>query len=214
VPDPVKTRSYRSDRRRAQAETTRRNVLRAARHLFTRQGYADTTVGQVAARAKVSVDTVYASVGRKPQLLLAVHDMVLAGLDEPVPAEQRDYVQAVRAAAGARAKIEVYAAALGRLLPTTVPLADALRVAAITDPDCRAVWDGLNERRAANMRLFAADLRTTGEIRDDLSDDDVADLVWATNSPEFYLSMSSRGRAGEGYAAVVADLWTRTLLRS
>lgn len=212
MPDPVKTRAYRSERRRAQADRTRRSVLRAARHLFTRQGYADTTLTQVARRASVSVDTVYASVGRKPQLLLAVHDMVLGDVDEPVPTEQRDYVVAVRAAVGARAKIEVYAAALGRRLPATVPLADAMRVAAVTDADCRAVWHGLNDRRATNMRLLARDLRETGELRPELSDDDVADLVWCTNSPEFYLLVTSRGRTPEGYAALVADLWTRTLL--
>ena len=94
------------------------------------------------------MDTVYASVGRKPQMLLAVHDAVLGG-GEPVPAEQRDYVRAVREADGARAKIAVYAEALGRLLPGTVPIAEALRVAGQTDADCRAVREGLDERRAA-----------------------------------------------------------------
>lgn len=211
MPDPVKSRPYRSERRREQAFATRRAVLLAARDLFVRDGYAVTTVAAVARRAKVSVDTVYASVGRKPQLLIAVHDLEL-GSGEDVPAEQRDYVLAIRAAEGARAKIEVYAAALGRLLPRTVPLSEALRVAATTDPDCRAVGQALSERRAANMRLFAADLRRTGELRADLSDDDVADLVWSTNSPEFYLLTTSRGRTPEEYAAIVADVWIRTLL--
>lgn len=186
-------------------------MLLAARDLFVRHGYVDTTVAAVARRARVSVDTVYASVGRKPQLLLAVHDLELGSGDD-VPAEQRDYVLAIRAADGARAKIETYAAALGRLLPRTVPLAEALRVAAVTDPACRAVLHGLSDRRAANMRLFARDLRATGELREDLTDDDVADLVWSTNSPEFYLLTTSRGRTPQQYAEVVADLWTRTLL--
>jgi AcrR family transcriptional regulator len=212
VPEPVKTRAYRSDARRRQAEATRHAVLQAALRLFTRHGYVDTGVADVAAAAGVSVDTVYASVGRKPQLLLAVHDMVLGSADEPIPAEQRDYVRAVRAAQGARAKIAVYAEAMGRLLPRTVPLADALRVAALSDPECRSVWDGLNERRAANMRLLAADLRATGELRADLGDDEVAHLVWSLNSPEFYLLATSRGRTAEQYAALVRDVWTRTLL--
>ena len=46
----------------------------------------------------------------------------------PIAAEQRDYVLAVRAASGARAKLTTYAEALGRLLPGTVPLAESLRV--------------------------------------------------------------------------------------
>jgi AcrR family transcriptional regulator len=212
VPEHVKSRQYTSVARREQAAATRRRILAAAAALFARKGYADTTVAEVARRARVSVDTLYASVGRKPQILLAVHDMVLGGRDEPVPALQRDYVLAVRRAEGARAKIAVYAEALGRVLPSAVPLSDALRVAGITDPDCRAVWDGLNERRAANMRRLAADLRATGELREDLTDDDVAELVWSMNGPEYYLLVTSRGRTPEQYAAWVADVWTRTLL--
>jgi AcrR family transcriptional regulator len=213
VPDPVNgPRGYRSPRREELAAATRRAVLRAARDLFVEQGYPDTTVVEIARRAKVSVDTLYASVGRKPQLLLAVHDMVLGSADEPVPAEQRDYVQAIRAATGARAKLTTYAEALGRLFPTTVPLAEALHVAAQGDAECRKVWEALNERRAANMLLFAHDLRETGELRDDLTDEDVAHLVWTTNSPEFYLLTTARGRSPEHYVATITDLWTRTLL--
>ena len=157
-----KTRRYDATTRRAAADRTRRRVLAAAHHLFTTQGYAETSVAQVARRARVSVDTLYAAVGRKPQLLLAVHDMALASGPEPVPAEQRDYVRAVREAPDARAKITTYAEALGHLLPTTVPLMNALREAGATDPECRKVWVAISERRAANMLRFAADLRATG----------------------------------------------------
>lgn len=212
MPDPVNTRPYRSPRRRERAAATRAAVLRAAHELFTAAGYADTPVSEVAARARVSVDTVYASVGRKPQLLLAVHDMVLGSAGEPVPAEQRDYVRAIRAAPDARSKIEVYASALGRLLPTTAPLAEALRVAGLTDPECRRVWEDLDERRARHMRLFAADLRATGELRGDLSDDEVADLVWSMNAPSYFSALIRRGRTPEQYAALLVDVWTRTLL--
>jgi AcrR family transcriptional regulator len=213
APDlPAGARPYRSPRREEQAAATRRAILRAARDLFVRRGYAETTVAEVARRAKVSVDTLYASVGRKPQLLLAVHDMVLASADEPVAAEQREYVKAVRAAVGARAKLSTYAESLGRVFPTVVPLSDSLRVAAQADAECRKVWDALNERRATNMLRFAGDLRSTGELRDDLGDDDVAHLIWTTNSPEFYLLTTARGRTPQHYVAVVTDLWVRTLL--
>jgi AcrR family transcriptional regulator len=212
VPDPVKTRRYASPLRERQAERTRRAVLRAARSLFTGRGYADTSVAEVARRAKVSVDTVYASVGRKPQLLLAVVDMVLAGGDEPVPAEERDYVRAIRAAATAEEKIAVYAAALGTLLPRTAPLLDALREAARTDPGCAAVWKQVVERRAANMLLFARDLRGTGRLRGDLTDEEVADVVWSTNAVEFYALLAARGWDGPRVGALLEDLWTRLLL--
>jgi AcrR family transcriptional regulator len=212
VTQPVNKRRYDATGRRASAERTRAAVLLAARGLFSRHGYAGTSVADIARTAGVSVDTVYASVGRKPQLLLAVHDMELAEGDTPVGVEQRDYVRQVRAAATAAEKIATYAAALARVLPRTVPLALALRAAGETDPACREAFTGLTERRAANMRLLAHDLRGTGELRDDLDDDAVADLIWSMNSPDYYTLVLSRGRTPQDYADLVRDVWTRTLL--
>ncbi len=187
-------------------------MLLAARELFTRDGYAATSVAAVAAEAGVAVDTVYSSVGRKPQVLLAVHDLEL-GEGDAVPAQERAYVVAVRATPGAAAKIRTYADALGRLLPRTVPLLEALRAAAVDDADCRRTWQQVSDRRAAHMLLFAADLRATGELRDDLGDADVARLVWTMNGPEYFSLLASQGSSPSDYADLVADVWTRTLLR-
>ena len=212
MPRQVKTRRYRSPQRREQASATRLSVLAAARDLLQGGGYAATTVADVAARAGVSVDTVYVSVGRKPELVLAVIDMVLGGADEPVPAEERDYVKAVRAEPTAVGKIEVYAGAVARLVPRTATLQDALRRAGDTDARCAQTWQRLITRRAANMRLFAADLRSTGELRDDLTDDAVADLVWSTNAAEFWLLLDQQGWTPARYEALLVNMWSRTLL--
>lgn len=211
--EAVKRRRYDSSRRSEAAEQTRLAVLRAAHGLFLTQGFAGTTVAQVARTAGVSVDTVYASVGRKPQLLLAVHDMELAESDQPLDAEQRDYVRQIRAARTAHQKLRVYAHALARLLPRTVPLLVSLRDAGHADPACREAYQAVLDRRAANMRLLATDLRRTGQLRDDLDDEAVADLVWTTNSPEYFLLLQSRGYSPQQYAAHVLDVWTHTLLR-
>lgn len=205
-------RSYRSERRAEQAAATRTAVLRAAREHFVERGYATTAVADIASSAGVNVDTVYRSVGRKPQLLLAVIDMALAGSDEPVVAEQRDYVQAVLAAEGARAKLETYAHALGSVMPRVAPLLDSLAQAALTEPDCAALRDSIGERRRANMLKLAMDLRATGDLRDDLDDDEVADLLWTTNSPEHYALAVARGWPASTYARRLGDLWTRLLL--
>jgi AcrR family transcriptional regulator len=209
--EPVK-RGYDATRRRAAAEQRRLAVLAAARDLFLEGGYAATSVQAVADRAGVSLDTVYTSVGRKPQLLLAVHDMELAEGPAPVPAGRRDYVRAVQEAPTAEAKIRTYAAAMGRVLPRTVPIMLALREAGATEPECAAQHEAISERRAANMRLFVADLRSTGELRADLGDEDAADLVWSLNSPEWFGLLTSRGRTPEEYAGLLADVLLHTLL--
>ena len=212
MPDQVKTRRYRSPQRRERAAATRLSVLAAARDLLQDRGYAGTTVADVARLAGVSVDTVYASVGRKPELVLAVIDMVLGGAAQPVPADQRDYVQAIRSEPTARGKIEVYAGALARLIPRTAPLQEALRKAGDTDAACAATWRRLVSRRAANMLLFAAELRSTGDLRGDLSDQEVADIVWSTNAAEYWLLLDQRGWTPARYEALLVDVWSGTLL--
>ncbi|HEX5331279.1 MAG TPA: TetR/AcrR family transcriptional regulator [Cellulomonas sp.] len=207
----VKRRSYRSEVRAAQASATRGAVLIAARELFTSEGY-DCPISRIAERAGVAVDTVYSSVGRKPALVLAVIDMVLGDADQPLPAEQRGYVQRIRAASGAREKIAIYSSALTHVLPVVAPLQEALRDAGRKDPDCADTLRRLEERRAGNMLLFAQDLRATGELRADLDDQQVADLVWSTNSAEYFSLLTRRGFSPARLGSHLADLWTRTLI--
>jgi AcrR family transcriptional regulator len=212
VAEQAKTRAYRSAVREEGASATRARIVAAARNLFTQQGYAATTVAQVARRARVSVDTVYASVGRKPALVLAVVDDILGEGSGPVVAEQRSYVVAVRAASGARAKLATYAAALARVNPEVAPLLRALARAGEADPACARAWQEVDERRARNMVSLAADLRTTGEVREDLTDAEVATLVWSTNGWEYFEVLGRRGVAGDRYAEYLTDLWVHALL--
>ena len=205
-------RSYHSPRRAEQAAATRSAVLGAARELFLREGYVGTTVSAVAARAQVAVDTVYAAVGRKPALLREVVETSISGTDHAVPAGERDYVVRIRQAAGAREKIRIYADAVAQIQGRLGPVYLALREASSTDQDCRELWTTISSRRAANMRDFVADLRVTGELRDDLSDEDMADIVWSMNGPEHWaLLVHERGWTTERFGTWLADVWTRSL---
>lgn len=207
------TRAYRSPRRAAQAAATRHLILTASRELFTKQGYAATTVADIAERAEVALDTVYAAVGPKPVVMRAVLESAISGTDDAVPAEQRPYVAEIQAARSAPEKLRRYAAAITEMQPRLAPIVIALRQAAITDQECADLWNEISERRARNMRLLAADLRTTGELRPDLSDDDIADIIWGTNSPEFWnLMVTERGWSHEQFEHWLADAWARLLL--
>lgn len=210
--DHVNRRRYCAPKRDAAAARTRDSVLRAAGELFTVHGWNGTAVVAIARRAGVSVDTVYATVGPKPVLIRQVIDAVLGEGRGPVPAEQRRYVEDVRAAATAPEKIAIYAQALGRLMPEVSPLLLTLRDAGADDAACDHVWQEITDRRAANMLLFAADLRCTGQLRTDLTDQTVADLVWTTNAPEYYYLLRSRRWSTQQYTDHLIDLWRRLLL--
>lgn len=213
MPDPVKPRSYRSPLRAEQALRTRRAILEAARAVFVERGYAAATIPEVARASGVAVDTVYAAVGRKPVLFRLLIETALSGEDHPVEAGQRDYVHRIRQAATAGEKIAVYAAAIRPIQERLAPLFVALRDASGQDAELAALWQEVAERRAANMRLFAQDLAATGELRADLTLDEVADVVWSTNAPEHYLLLvHDRGWTPERFEQWLADAWRRLLL--
>jgi AcrR family transcriptional regulator len=203
-------RRYSSPLRTGQAATTRLQVLDAAWQLFTTQGYVATTVTQVAVAAGVSVDTLYATVGRKPVILREVVESAISGTGNAVPAEERDYVIRVRQASGAAMKIRIYADAVAAMSPRTAPVFIALRDAAHTDAECASLETEISFRRASNMLLFAADLRDTGELRTDVSDQFIADVVWATAGAEHYTQLvMARGWTSQQFGDYLAEVWTR-----
>lgn len=210
---PGGTRRYHSPRRAEQAAETRRAVLDAARELLDEVGYPAMTVAQIARRAGVAVDTVYASVGRKPQVLRQLVETALSGTDRTVPADRRDYVLRIRATPGAREKITIYAEAIAAIQSRMAPVFLALRDAAARDPDTTELWREISERRARNMLDFAEDLRSTGELREDLSDGEIADILWSMNAAEYWvLLVHERGWTPERFSRWIVDAWTRLLL--
>ncbi len=211
---PVKSRrKYDNARREEQAARTRHEIITAARSLFVDQGYARTTVAQIAERAGVNVDTVYTSVGRKPDLMRELVESAISGRDEAVPAEEREYVQRLHASTSAAEQLQIYADAITLIQQRLAPTFLALRDAALVDEDCRALWRQISERRAANMRRMAAAMRATGELRADLSDDEVADIIWSMNAAEYWdLLVTQRGWSPEQFRDWVLDAWTRALL--
>jgi AcrR family transcriptional regulator len=210
MPGPVKRR-YDATGRRQAAARTRAAILDAARELFAERGYSATPMTAIADRAGVALDTIYASAGRKPELARLLIETAISGTDEAVPAEQRDYVQAIRAAPDASGKIAVYAAAMAAIAPRLAPVLAIIQQAAHDEPELARLWNQIAERRAANMRLFVADLAAVATLR--LDPDQAADIVWATNSAEMYqLLVGQRGWTPERYQRFLADTWHRMLL--
>lgn len=206
-------RPYRSRLRADQAAATRSSILEAALAEFTERGYPGTTVGAVARRAGVAVDTVYTAVGRKPQLLREVVESAISGVDHAVPAEEREYVHRIRAAGTAREKIAIYADSVTAILPRMAAIYRMLRSAAPSEPESAGVWREISERRAGNMRLFVADLRAAGGVRTDMGTDALADVVWLLAGTETWLSLvEERGWSPGRFRAWLIDAWERLLL--
>lgn len=209
-----KRRSYESAVRAEAAQETREGILAAARKLLVERGYAAMTMQAVADDAGVALDTVYASVGKKPALLELLFETAISNADQAIPAERRDYVQRVRAAPRARDKLAIYAAAVADIHTRLGPFVHAVEVAGRTHPELAGMWKAIAERRARNMKLMAANLIDTGEIRPELTVDYIADVLWVTNAPEvFLLFVDNRGWRPADVEVWLTESWTRLFLR-
>jgi AcrR family transcriptional regulator len=213
VEGDVKRRGYDATGRRNRSAETRQRILKAARDLILANGYRATTIAAIAAEARVNIDTVYELVGRKPVLLRELIEQAISGADHAVAAEQRDYVQAIKAEPDPARKLAIYAGAIRRIQERMAPLVLAVRDAASTEPEAEAVWQEISERRATNMRLLIRDIRDAGGLRTGLSVNEAADVVWALNSSELYLLLTTeRGWSPRRFERWLADAWCQLLL--
>lgn len=213
MPTNQRKRKYDSRSRKEAAGLTRQSILEAARRVFLAKGYAATTMPAIASEAGVALDTVYATVGKKPALFRLLIEMAISGSSQEVPVEEREYVRAIRAEKDAQKKLRIYAAALVSIQQRLAPLFGVLQGAVHLDRELAALWQSIAKRRAENMRLFAADLAASGRMRSNVSIRKAADIIWSMNSPEFYLLLvEEQGWTGKEFEDWLADAWSRLLL--
>ncbi len=211
----VKGRVYDNAARQAQSAETRQRVLDAAHQLIVERGYRKTTVADIALEAGVHIDTVYALVGRKPVLLRELIEQAVSGTDRAVTPEERNYVKTILAEPDPARKLAIYARAVRHIQTRMAPLFLALRDASATEPEAGVVWREISDRRAKNMRDLVRNLKAADGLRDDLSIDEAADTIWATNSSELYVLLTvERGWSADRYERWLADTWCRLLLRN
>lgn len=206
-------RRYNAPRRREAAQATRRAIVAAASTLFVERGYAATTMAAIAEAAGVSHETVYATFGPKAALLQHLIEIALSGTEEPVPALEREIVAQVRAEQNPARIIDLFAHTVRLLEQRVAPLFEVLSAGAQTDADLQTFAHELSERRVGHMRAFATDLAAAGGLRDGISVELAGDVIWAMNSPQFYLLyVRDRGWTPEFFEQWLADAWKRLLL--
>lgn len=209
-----KVRNYESALRTEAAAETRERILRAGRKLLIERGYVAMTMQAVADEADVALDTIYASVGKKPALVELLFETAISNTDHAIVAEERDYVQRMRSSSSAREKLAIYASAVVAIQSRLAPLVHAVEIAGQAAPELAAIWKAISERRARNMKLLAADLIATGETRTDLAADEIADVIWVMSSPQHYLMfVEHRGWSKKQLEGWLADTWVRLFLR-
>jgi AcrR family transcriptional regulator len=128
------TRQYDSSARQADARSRRAAVVDAAARLFLDNGYAETTIAQVAAEAGVSTQLVYAAFGGKAGLLSAALDRLAAGDDEPILMRDRPDSLALGTIEDPRERVRAAAVLVAAINERVGPLVKLVDRVAGSDP--------------------------------------------------------------------------------
>jgi AcrR family transcriptional regulator len=180
-------RKYRSTLREERARDTRIRIRKAARRLFTEQGFASTTVAAIAREAGVSAPTVYAVFESKAGIIASM----LEEMEED--AGVAEGLKAVFSEPDPRRQLRLFVAAHCALYRAS---GDVLHAAmqAVSDPEVAALAErGDGHRR----RVIDALVRGWGErgiLRSGVSGEEAADRLWLITTVESYLTAVDRLR--------------------
>ena len=207
-------------RRQRSARLTRRRIVAAAQELFEAHGYAATTIQQIAERADVAWQTVYATFGNKVAILSAVFDVAVAGDDEPVRVMDRPFAQAIKDAADPLEKVRLHARHMRETYARIAAITSVIEAAAGVDPEIATLWQTLQDQRRFGMGLAAADILAAARAapagrrpRPGLTVEQAGDIVWFLTGPWAYRALvTERGWSLDAYEEWMAQTTADQLL--
>jgi AcrR family transcriptional regulator len=212
MPEEVKPRrQYRSSARTRQREATRAAIVDAAKAAFIENGYAATTIAQIAARAEVSPETVYAVFGTKRDVLRTLVEQASAGAPSTDAWQTGNWLEQVKAEPNQRRRLELMFDASRDVLRRVAPVDEIVRSVAASDPEIAEFHDELERRRRSDLRGLVQLLAEAGGLR--VSIGDAVDLWWAlSHSTGPYRSLTVDRRWSDRRArAALVDVVARAL---
>ena len=208
---PVKRRTYDSSRRRAQAKENQSVIVRAARDLFIDQGYGRTTVADVARKAGVSVETIYAAFGNKATLLHKAWDITVGGDDDDIVFHERPEAMAVRNEPDLAKRLMLHASFSTQTAQRIAPFQLMVQFAAGSDPAAAAMLEEMGRQRLAGMTVMAGEAAKTGQLV--VSEEECRDVMWSmTDGMLWHRLVNERGWSSERFADWLGRMWVDLLV--
>jgi len=155
--------------RRQRAQATQWRIVKAAYTLFCEQGYAGTTMAQIAEAAGVAVQTVYFVFHTKAGLLSRAYEFAVGGELERLPPPQQPWYVAMAAEPDLTEALRHLVTGVGEIMRRVTPLVRVARVAADGDPDTAQIVAFHEDLRARGYREVLELLRGKAEFRPGLT---------------------------------------------
>jgi len=188
----VSPRRYASPLRQAEAARTRAAILDAAATLFSRDGYAATTMKGIAAEAGVSVQSVHLA-GSKSMLLVAAFERAFIGADDGLDGGAHPAVAEILERLEAREAIGAWLDDVTRAHVRTAGLARAIVVAGETDAVAADAVADLDARRRDEIRVASRWLVERGLLHPEHVDEVTDELCYLFGPETFAFFVARSG---------------------
>lgn len=172
-----------SSARQLAASKTRQRICEAAKALFLDQGYASTTITDIARIAGVAQQTVYFVFGSKAGVLASVMDTEIVGDPEEVPLLDRPSVRRAAQLRDPARRLQRLLAVACDVTSRLAPLYEIVRSGA-ADPQVRELLDRHEDQRWHTLRAFVAAVED--DLADGLTPEEATDRLYALLSHEVY----------------------------
>jgi len=192
---------------------TRRRIVEAAAGLFLQHGYAATSMSAIAAEAGVAVQTVYASMRTKRDILETVIQLTVRGDEDEAPLAASRRWRQMETEVDPREKLAMFARIHREICEREAGLFIVLETAAAVDAEIEPLLRDKERFRYEDQRRVARSLARRGQLRAGLSAGKASDVIWALASERVYLALvQAREWNGEEFEAWLAEQLAAALL--
>lgn len=192
--------------RKDKAAATRRRMMQASCAIFSKRGYAGTTMDAVAAEAGVAVQTLYYTFRTKSELLQAAYEWAVVA--DGVPPHLSEWWRAVDEATDVRDAVRLLVENTIPILERAAPLVWVVQ----SDEGARAVYEHNEKLRIDGNQALVRMLAAKHPLRNGLTDDRARDILLVFTGPQqFQLLTAEYGWSSAEYTTWVIGAVLREL---
>jgi hypothetical protein len=158
------------------------------------------------------VETVYASVGNKGELLHKAWDITVGGDEQDIVFHERPEVLAIRNEPDLARRLRLHAAFATQTAQRIAPFQLMVQSAAGADPAAAAMLEEMARQRLVGLGVMAAEAAKTGQLA--VPEEECRDVVWSmTDGMLWHRLVNERGWTNERFAEWLAKVWIDRLVQ-
>lgn len=204
-----KKRTYNSKNRNAQAELTKKRILKAGTILFQKEGFDHVTIEKLAQTAGVSAPTIYSLFQSKRGVLFAL-------MDAAIPVEQRSELVEKASRESCPKKRIMYGAKIARLVyDAERSQMELFRGASVLAPEFKEFEDQREKQRYLLQEESISVMFAEKAFLPELTLPRVRDILWALTGRDLYrMLVLEHGWTSDEYEQWLGQLLVKALIKN